>query len=91
MAQRRYGRQLSAQQNEILINFMEAHPYLAKASGSLTNSVTAARKQKLWGDLAELLNEAGPAVKTLAGWKSYWRHFTSSVRSDAADAAVLLR
>lgn len=87
MAQRRYGRQLSAQQKEILINFMEAHPYLAKASGSLTK----ARKQKLWGVLAELLNEAGPAVKTVAGWRSYWRHFTSRVRSEAADAAVLLK
>ncbi|XP_065287759.1 uncharacterized protein [Dermacentor albipictus] len=78
------GPHVSHRQKELLVSFMEEHPYLAKASCVLGPMLTVARRSELWNELAALLHMEGPAVKTAAQWRQYWKKETYSSRHDAA-------
>ncbi|XP_070378182.1 uncharacterized protein [Dermacentor albipictus] len=78
------GPHVSHRQRELLVSLMEEHPYLAKASCVLGPMLTVARRSELWNELAALLNMEGPAVKTAAQWRQYWKKETYSSRHDAA-------
>ncbi|KAH7934080.1 hypothetical protein HPB49_021199 [Dermacentor silvarum] len=80
----RLGPGVSAGQREILVEFMERHPYLVKPSCALNPELTAARKQELWKQLVLLLNNEGPAVKTVYQWRAFWNKETHDARHDAA-------
>ncbi|XP_049517179.1 uncharacterized protein LOC125942947 [Dermacentor silvarum] len=80
----RLGPRVSARQREILVEFMERHPYLVKPSCALNPELTAARKEELWKELVSLLNNEGPAVKTVHQWRAFWNKETHDARHDAA-------
>lgn len=50
------GYQISIRQEEILINFMERHPWLVSKSGELNGNFTVAKRNDLRGELAAPLN-----------------------------------
>ncbi|XP_065311568.1 uncharacterized protein [Dermacentor albipictus] len=81
---RRLGPHVSERQREILLSFVEEHPYLAKASCVLGQQLTAARKEELWQQVTALLNTEGPAVKTAAQWRGVWKKDVYKARRDAA-------
>ncbi len=54
-------------QIESIIHFMEDNPLLLK--GQLTNDFTAAKRQKMWQSLADVLNSSGGAVKSVEKWQ----------------------
>ncbi|XP_070392599.1 uncharacterized protein [Dermacentor albipictus] len=81
---RRLGPHVSARQRELLVSFVEEHPYLAKASCVLGQQLTAARKEELWQQVTALLNAEGPAVKTAAQWRGVWKEDVYNARRDAA-------
>nr|XP_054927555.1 uncharacterized protein LOC129385215 [Dermacentor andersoni] len=81
---RRLGPHVSERQREILVSFVEEHPYLAKASCVLGQQLTAARKEELWQQVTALLNTEGPAVKTAAQWRGVWKKDVYKARRDAA-------
>ncbi|XP_054931063.1 uncharacterized protein [Dermacentor andersoni] len=78
------GPHVSERQREILVSFVEEHPYLAKASCVLGQQLTAARKEELWQQVTALLNTEGPAVKTAAQWRAVWKKDVYKARRDAA-------
>ncbi|KAH7973691.1 hypothetical protein HPB49_004013 [Dermacentor silvarum] len=82
------GPHVSARQRELLVAFMEGHPFLVRAACALDREVTAVRKQALWSELAALLNAEGPAVKTAEQWQGYWRKEIFLSRKDAATASA---
>ncbi|XP_073841752.1 uncharacterized protein [Musca autumnalis] len=62
------GKHINQQQEDLLINFMEKHPNLAKgfAKGDRTEI------ENLWQTLAENLNSVGPPIKETEAWKKAW-------------------
>ncbi|KAH7946402.1 hypothetical protein HPB49_024444 [Dermacentor silvarum] len=81
------GPRVSAEQSAILLQFIEQHPYLARTSTELSPRMTAARKNELWEQLAALLNEQGPAVKTPIRWRNHWAKLGHKAKKEAARAA----
>ncbi|KAH7958834.1 hypothetical protein HPB49_005684 [Dermacentor silvarum] len=77
------GEYVSARQRELLIAFMEGHPFLVTAACALGQKI-AERRQALWSELAALLNVEGPAIKTAEQWQGYWRKEVFLSRKDAA-------
>ncbi|KAH7974967.1 hypothetical protein HPB49_022125 [Dermacentor silvarum] len=75
---------VSPRQREILVEFMERHPYLVKSSCALNPELTAARNEELWKELVSLLNNEGPAVKTVYQWRAFWNKETHDARHDNA-------
>lgn len=60
-------------QFEILVQFMEDHPQLAKGQMKALNAKTAANN--LWKRLAENLNNEGPPVREVVGWKKVSKNY----------------
>ncbi|KAL1441341.1 hypothetical protein MTO96_008614 [Rhipicephalus appendiculatus] len=55
----------------MLIQFLEQHPYLGRASTEVSPRMTSARKKQLWDEIAAQLNEQGPAIKSPPLWRSH--------------------
>ncbi|KAH7933652.1 hypothetical protein HPB49_014886 [Dermacentor silvarum] len=81
----RLGPRVSPRQLEILVEFMERHPYLVKSSCALSPELIAARKDDLWKDVVSLLNTEGPAVKTMNRWCAFWNKETHEAAVHAAE------
>ncbi|KAH7967936.1 hypothetical protein HPB52_004207 [Rhipicephalus sanguineus] len=58
------GPRVSTVQRDMLIQFREQHPYLGRYYTEVSPRMTAARKKQLWQEIATLLNQQGPAVKS---------------------------
>ncbi|XP_054922311.2 uncharacterized protein [Dermacentor andersoni] len=84
----RLGPHVSPHQRELLVAFMEGHPYLVRASCALTPECTVERRRQLWSELAALLNTEGPAAKTAEQWQVFWRKEVFLSRRDAAAASA---
>ncbi|XP_065280163.1 uncharacterized protein [Dermacentor albipictus] len=82
------GPHVSPHQRELLVAFMEGHPYLVRASCALTPECTVERRRQLWSELAALLNTEGPAAKTAEQWQVFWRKEVFLSRRDAATASA---
>ncbi|XP_070382835.1 uncharacterized protein [Dermacentor albipictus] len=82
------GPHVSPHQRELLVAFMEGHPYLVRASCALTPECTVERRRQLWSELAALLNTEGPAAKTAEQWQVFWRKEVYLSRRDAATASA---
>ncbi|KAH7931450.1 hypothetical protein HPB49_025769 [Dermacentor silvarum] len=80
----RSGRHASAFQKEELVAFLERHPDLARPSSELSGCFTGHEREKLWAQLAELLNERGPAKKSTTKWRRYWSELVAQIKRDAA-------
>ncbi|XP_054926020.1 uncharacterized protein [Dermacentor andersoni] len=81
------GPRVSKQQAAILVQFIEQHPYLARASTEFSPRMTAARKNELWEEVAAVLNAQGPAVKTTSRWRNHWAKMAHKAKKEAARAA----
>ncbi|KAH6920630.1 hypothetical protein HPB50_028380 [Hyalomma asiaticum] len=79
---------VSVAQRDILIEFIEQHPYLARATTSLSRRLSAARKKELWDEVAAVLNQRGPAVKTPERWRNHWSKLVHAARREAARSAA---
>ncbi|KAH7985625.1 hypothetical protein HPB52_025513 [Rhipicephalus sanguineus] len=60
------GPRVSKVQRDMLIQFLEQHPYLGRSCTEVSPRMTAARKKQLWQEIATLLNQQGPARH---GWR----------------------
>ncbi|KAK8759059.1 hypothetical protein V5799_003309, partial [Amblyomma americanum] len=78
------GPRMSTVQEEMLLDFLEQHSFLARASTKLSQSLTAARRRALWDEITEALNRAGPAVKTAEHWRQSWRQICCRKRAELA-------
>lgn len=67
------GPRVSDRQRELLLAFMEEHPQLATPSYPLDPSFTRVVRDDLWKQLKTLLNEAGPAERSVDQWQAFWR------------------
>ncbi|KAH7950038.1 hypothetical protein HPB49_018918 [Dermacentor silvarum] len=81
----RLGPRVSARQREILVEFMERHPYLVKSSCAPSPELIAARKDDMWKDVVSLLNNEGPAVKTINRWRAFWNKETHDAAVHVAE------
>ncbi|KAH7950155.1 hypothetical protein HPB49_020276 [Dermacentor silvarum] len=81
----RLGPRVSPRQREILVEFMERHPYLVKSSCAPSPELIAARKDDMWKDVVSLLNNEGPAVKTMNRWRAFWNKETHDAAVHAAE------
>ncbi|KAH6941457.1 hypothetical protein HPB50_018215 [Hyalomma asiaticum] len=82
------GPRVSMTQRDILIQFIEQHPYLARAMTSLSLRLSAARKKELWDEVAGVLNQRGPAVKTSECWRNHWLKLVHAACREAARSAT---
>ncbi|KAH6946590.1 hypothetical protein HPB50_014146 [Hyalomma asiaticum] len=82
------GPRVSVAQRDILIEFIEQHPYLARATTSLSRRLSAARKKELWDEVAAVLNQRGTAVKTPERWRNHWSKLVHAARREAARSAA---
>ncbi|KAH7977552.1 hypothetical protein HPB49_002312 [Dermacentor silvarum] len=81
------GPRVSIKQTAILLQFIEQHPYLARASTELSPRMAAARSNELWEELATILNKQGPAVKTVSRRRNHWAKLGHKTKKEAARAA----
>ncbi|XP_070379249.1 myb-related transcription factor, partner of profilin-like [Dermacentor albipictus] len=81
------GPRVSQEQTDILVQFIEQHPYLARASTEFSPRMTAARKNELWEAVAAVLNGQGPAVKSTSRWRNHWAKMAHKAKKEAARAA----
>ncbi|XP_054919610.1 uncharacterized protein [Dermacentor andersoni] len=81
------GPRVSKEQAAILVQFIEQHPYLARASTEFSPRMTAARKNELWEEVAAVLNAQGPAVKATSRWRNHWAKMAHKAKKEAARAA----
>ncbi|KAH7936335.1 hypothetical protein HPB52_021541 [Rhipicephalus sanguineus] len=66
------GPRVSTAQRDVLIHFLEQQPYLGRSCTEVSPRMTAARKKQLWQEIATLLNQQGPAVKSPLLWRNHW-------------------
>ncbi|XP_072141080.1 uncharacterized protein [Dermacentor andersoni] len=81
------GPRVSKEQAAILVQFIEQHPYLARASTEFSPRMTAALKNELWEEVAAVLNAQGPAVKATSRWRNHWAKMAHKAKKEAARAA----
>ncbi|KAH7965995.1 hypothetical protein HPB49_012539 [Dermacentor silvarum] len=81
------GRHASALQKEELVAFLERQPDLARPRGELSGCFTGHEREKMWAQLAEHLNECGPAKKSATMWRRYWSELVAKIKRDAAVAS----
>ncbi|XP_037504906.1 uncharacterized protein LOC119380256 [Rhipicephalus sanguineus] len=68
----------------MLIQFLEQHPYLGRSCTEVSPRMTAARKKQLWQEIATLLNQQGPAVKSPQLWRNHWAKMVCGARKELA-------
>lgn len=67
-----YDRVVNVEQNNILISFTEQNPKLLKSGSDCFNLKDVKDKyiyDRLWKEITQDLNEAGPPFKTSTDWK----------------------
>ncbi|KAH7983160.1 hypothetical protein HPB52_009696 [Rhipicephalus sanguineus] len=78
------GPRVSKVQRDMLIQFLEQHPYLGRSCTEVSPRMTAARKKQLWQEIATLLNQQGPAVKSPQLWRNHWAKMVCGARKELA-------
>lgn len=78
------GPRVSTVQRDMLIQFLEQHPYLGRSCTEVSPRMTAARKKQLWQEIATLLNQQGPAVKSPQLWRNHWAKMVYGARKELA-------
>ncbi|XP_036340439.1 uncharacterized protein LOC118749765 [Rhagoletis pomonella] len=66
-------------QFELMVDFMEEHPQLAK--GQLKTSNAKASANILWKRLMEDLNSCAQPTRDVAGWKRVWADYKNHLKA----------
>ncbi|XP_035224571.1 uncharacterized protein LOC118197172 [Stegodyphus dumicola] len=74
-------------QQQMILQYMEKHPDLFR--GKITKEFTPQMKLEMWEDLATLLNERGPCVKTTEKWRRTFIDWKCAVKKKAAEIAAV--
>ncbi|KAL1484542.1 hypothetical protein MTO96_011240 [Rhipicephalus appendiculatus] len=77
------GPRVSDSQKELIISFMEQHPFLSRRCRELYPDPRAVDRRVLWRQLAAELNALGPMSKTIAQWHAWWRKQVHEARQHA--------
>ncbi|XP_040358673.2 uncharacterized protein LOC121047488 [Ixodes scapularis] len=73
MAQQgRRATRLTRAQKNVVFNFMNENPRLARDPTDLTMRLSSDEKVRLWHELTECLNALGPPTNTFRGWMAAW-------------------
>ncbi|XP_036340617.1 uncharacterized protein LOC118749973 [Rhagoletis pomonella] len=75
-----WGKHKNRAQNDILLQFMEKYPDIAKGFTRRDKQLV----DSLWQQLAESLNSAGPPTKDITGWKKVWTDWKSEIKKKLA-------
>ncbi|KAH7982257.1 hypothetical protein HPB52_003546 [Rhipicephalus sanguineus] len=70
---------------------MERHSRLVFRAGELDSTFTAFDRNRLWEELARLLNDEGPPIRSAREWRIWWTKFVHRCRRDAGDYASEMR
>ncbi|KFM72941.1 hypothetical protein X975_16698, partial [Stegodyphus mimosarum] len=73
-------------QQQMILQYMEKHPDLFR--GRVTKEFTPQMKLEMWEELASLLNERGPCVKTTEKWRRAFIDWKCAVKKKAAEIAA---
>lgn len=79
-----YGPRISPQQWEIIISFMVQEPLLGRDASDLRPDL----RERLWQNLAAVLNRQGPASRSVDEWRRVWRQRVLAARGNAAEAVT---
>ncbi|XP_064472656.1 myb-related transcription factor, partner of profilin-like [Ornithodoros turicata] len=82
MSSSRRSARTTAEQYEIMVQYMQEHENLLR--GTFSPAYTAQQRERDWGQLVERLNSAGGAVKTVERWRKAWQDWKSNVKAKAA-------
>ncbi|KAL1441958.1 hypothetical protein MTO96_008139 [Rhipicephalus appendiculatus] len=86
---RKLGPRVSPRQMEILLEFVNEHPYLVNGSKDKTKEVEPWQREQLWEEAAAKLNAKGPAVKTRYAWRKFWSGRAVQIRRTVARVAKM--
>ncbi|XP_039969074.1 uncharacterized protein LOC120780903 [Bactrocera tryoni] len=68
-------------QFEIMVEFMESHPNLAK--GYVKCADTKQTSKHLWERLSENLNGDGPPIRDMLSWEKVWADYKTHIKAKA--------
>uniref|UniRef100_A0A224Y4B2 Protein containing Myb5 and GT1 domain n=1 Tax=Rhipicephalus zambeziensis TaxID=60191 RepID=A0A224Y4B2_9ACAR len=74
---------------EMLLEFVNEHPYLVNGSKDKTKEVEPWEREQLWEEAAAKLNAKGPAVKTRYAWRKFWSGRAVQIRRTVARVAKM--
>ncbi|XP_050025031.1 uncharacterized protein [Dermacentor andersoni] len=86
---RKLGPRVSPRQMEMLLEFLNEHPYLASGSKEKTKEVEPWERERLWEEAAAKLNAKGPAVKTRYAWRKFWSGRSAQIKRTVARIAKM--
>ncbi|KAK8781734.1 hypothetical protein V5799_016924, partial [Amblyomma americanum] len=86
---RKLGPRVSPRQMEILLEFLNQHPYLASTSKEKSREVEPWERERLWEEAANKLNAKGPAVKSRSSWRKFWSSRSSQIKRTVARIAKM--
>ncbi|XP_064487390.1 uncharacterized protein LOC135399591 isoform X4 [Ornithodoros turicata] len=82
MSSRSRGSRTTVEQYEIMARYMQKNESLFR--GTFSSEYTTHHRDRDWTELAERLNAAGGAVKTVEKWRKAWQDWKSHVKAKAA-------
>ncbi|KAH7931910.1 hypothetical protein HPB52_025120 [Rhipicephalus sanguineus] len=75
----------SDSQKDLIIRFMEEHPFLARRPfDPCPEPMAAEKRRRLWRQLVAEVNAVGPMSKSVDQWQSWWRKQVHDARQQAA-------
>ncbi|KAL3254633.1 hypothetical protein MRX96_054158 [Rhipicephalus microplus] len=86
---RKLGPRVSPRQMEMLLDFVNEHPYLVNGFKEKTKQVEPWEREQLWEEAASKLNAKGPAVKTRYAWRKFWSGRAPQIKRTVARVAKM--
>lgn len=86
---RKLGPRVSPRQMEMLMEFLDEHPYLASTSREKGRGVKVFERELLWEEAAGKLNAKGPAVKSRSSWRKFWCSRSEQIKRTVARVAKM--
>ncbi|KAH8028023.1 hypothetical protein HPB51_012609 [Rhipicephalus microplus] len=80
---------VSPRQMEMLLDFVNEHPYLVNGFKEKTKQVEPWEREQLWEEAASKLNAKGPAVKTRYAWRKFWSGRAPQIKRTVARVAKM--